>query len=224
MAIRILIADDHRVVRQGLRLLLKVDPELEVVGEAVDGKEAVRLTKQLRPDLVLMDLLMPGLDGVSATAEIRRDVPKTEVLALTSVPESRGVVDAVRAGAIGYLVKDVHSDELRRAIKAAAAGQVQLSTEATSRLLREVRGPERPEPLTERETAVLTLLAAGKANKEIARELAIGETTVKSHVRHILSKLGVESRTQAALHAVRSGLVLDSSDSSEGTLDRNVFA
>jgi NarL family two-component system response regulator LiaR len=209
MTVRILIADDHRVVRQGLRLLLKLDADLEVVGEAVDGAEAVRLSLQLKPDLVLMDLLMPIMDGVTATAEIRRAVPETEVLALTSVLEDRGVVEAVRAGAIGYLVKDVHAEELRRAVKAAAAGQVQLSPEATARLLREVRGPERPEPLTERETAVLGLLAAGKANKEIARELDIGETTVKSHVRHILAKLGVESRTQAALHAVRSGLVSD---------------
>ncbi|MEA2528660.1 MAG: two-component system, NarL family, response regulator LiaR, partial [Thermomicrobiales bacterium] len=162
---------------------------------------------QLRPDLVLMDLLMPEMDGVAATAAIRRDLPDVEVLALTSVVEERGVVDVVRAGAIGYLLKDVHAEELRRAIKAAAAGQVQLSPEASALLLREVRGPERPEPLTERESAVLRLLATGMANKEIARELEIGETTVKSHVRHILSKLGVESRTQAALHAVRSGLV-----------------
>jgi NarL family two-component system response regulator LiaR len=223
MTIRILIADDHRVVRQGLRLLLKLDPDLEVVGEAVEGNEAVSMAKELRPDVVLMDLLMPGLDGVSATAEIRREVPGTEVLALTSVPESQGVVDVVRAGAIGYLVKDVHSDELRRAIKAAATGQVQLSAEATSRLLREVRGSDRSEPLTERETAVLTLLAAGKANKEIARELAIGETTVKSHVRHILSKLGVESRTQAALYAVRSGLVPHPSSDLDAQMGRNTF-
>jgi DNA-binding NarL/FixJ family response regulator len=217
-----LIADDHRVVRQGLRLLLKLDVELEVIGEAINGEEAVRLAKELRPDLVLMDLLLPGLDGLSATSEIRRDVPESEVLVLTSVPESQGVVDAVRAGAIGYLVKDVHAEELRRAIKAAAAGQVQLSSEATFRLLREVRGPERTEPLTERETAVLSLLAAGKANKEIARELSIGETTVKSHVRHILSKLGVESRTQAALHAVRRGL-LTGSHNGHGSLDSDTF-
>jgi two-component system, NarL family, response regulator LiaR len=208
MTIRILIADDHQIVRQGLRLLLKLDRDLEVVGEAEDGAEAVRLARQLRPDLVLMDLLMPEMDGVTATAAIRQEVPEAAVLALTSVREDRGVVDAMRAGAIGYLLKDVHADALRRAIKAAAAGQIQLSPEASAILLREVRGPARPESLTERETAVLRLLTAGKANKEIAQELQIGETTVKSHVRHILAKLGAESRTQAALHAVRSGLVV----------------
>lgn len=207
MTIRILIADDHLIVRQGLRLLLRMDPELVIVGEAADGAEAVRLARQLRPDLVLMDLLMPEMDGVAATAVIRGELPETEVLALTSVLEDRGVVEVVRAGAIGYILKDVDTDELRRAIKAAAAGRVQLSPEAASRLVREVRGPERPEALTERETAVLQLLAAGKANKEIAQELQIGETTVKSHVRHILAKLGVASRTQAALHAIRTGLV-----------------
>jgi two-component system, NarL family, response regulator LiaR len=208
MTIRILIADDHQIVRQGLRLLLKLDRDLEVVGEAEDGAEAVRLARQLRPDLVLMDLLMPEMDGVTATAAIRQEVPEAAVLVLTSVREDRGVVDAMRAGAIGYLLKDVHADALRRAIKAAAAGQIQLSPEASAILLREVRGPARPESLTERETAVLRLLTAGKANKEIAQELQIGETTVKSHVRHILAKLGAESRTQAALHAVRSGLVV----------------
>ena len=207
MAIRILIADDHRVVRQGLRLLFKVDPELEVVGEAANGAEAVRLARQLRPDVVLMDLVMPEMDGIAATRAIRGELAETEVLALTSVLEDACVVGAVRAGAIGYLLKDTHADELRRAIKAAAAGQVQLAPEAAARLLREVRAPESPEALTEREVDVLRLLARGLANKEIARDLGIGEATVKSHVKHVLAKLGVQSRTQAALHAVRIGLV-----------------
>ena len=207
MAIRILIADDHRVVRQGLRLLFKVDPELEVVGEAANGAEAVRLARQLRPDVVLMDLVMPEMDGIAATRAIRGELAETEVLALTSVLEDASVVGAVRAGAIGYLLKDTHADELRRAIKAAAAGQVQLAPEAAARLLREVRAPESPEALTEREVDVLRLLARGLANKEIARDLGIGEATVKSHVKHLLAKLGVQSRTQAALHAVRIGLV-----------------
>jgi DNA-binding NarL/FixJ family response regulator len=215
MPVRLVIADDHRIVRQGLRLLLTLDSELDVVGEAVDGLEAIRMVRELQPDLVLMDLLMPELDGVSATAVIRRDFPETEVLALTSVPESRGVVDAVRAGAIGFLMKDTHVDDLRHAVKRAVAGNVQLSAEATSLLLREVRDHERPEALTERETAVLRLLTDGKANKEIARELEIGETTVKSHVCNILSKLRVESRTQAALHAVRNGLVPGHTPSNE---------
>ncbi len=207
MAIRILIADDHRVVRQGLRLLLKVDPDLDVVGEASNGVEAVRLAGQLRPDVVLMDLVMPVMGGIEATAAIRRETPEVEVLALTSVLEDASVVGAVRAGAIGYLLKDTHAEELRHAIRSAAAGQVQMAPEAAARLLREVRLPEASDTLTGRETEVLRLLAQGQANKEIARSLGIGEATVKSHVGHILDKLGVQSRTQAALHAVRSGLV-----------------
>ena len=207
MAIRILIVDDHAVVRQGLRMVLGLDPELEVVGEAGDGAEAVEQARKLRPDVVLMDLVMPKLDGVAATAAIRRELPDVEVIALTSVLEDASVIGAVRAGAMGYLLKDTQADELCRAIKAAAAGQVQLSPQAAARLLREVRAPESPEALTEREADVLRLLARGKANKEIARELEVGEQTVKSHVGHILAKLGVHSRTQAALHAVRIGLV-----------------
>ncbi len=206
--VRVLIADDHSVVRQGLRMFLGTDPELEIVGEARDGAEALRLVFQLHPDVVLMDLLMPGMDGISATAAIRREAPDTEVVALTSVLDDHSVVDAVRAGAIGYLLKDTEAEELRRAIKAAAAGQVQLSPQVAARLLREVRTPEESrEPLTERETDVLKLLALGKANKEISLALNIGEQTVKTHVSHILDKLGVPSRTQAALYAIRTGLV-----------------
>ena len=207
MPIRILIVDDHAVVRQGLKMFLGLDPELEVVGEAGDGAEALEQARVLRPDVVLMDLLMPKMDGVAATAAIRRELTDVEVVALTSVLEDASVVGAVRAGATGYLLKDTQAEELCRAIKAAAAGQVQLSPQAAARLLREVRAPESPEALTERESDVLRLLARGKANKEIARELDVGEQTVKSHVGHILAKLGVHSRTQAALHAVRIGLV-----------------
>ncbi len=207
MVTRILIADDHSVVRQGLRMFLGLDPELEVVTEATDGSEALRLARELRPDVVLMDLLMPKMDGIAATREVRRELPDTEVLALTSVLEDAAVVNAVRAGAIGYLLKNTEADELCRAIKAAAAGQVQLSPEAAARLMREVRAPESPETLTERETDVLRLLAEGKANKQIAVTLGIGEKTVKTHVSNILAKLGVQSRTQAALYAARIGLV-----------------
>ena len=207
MSIRVLVADDHEVVRQGLRTFLELDPELEVAGDAADGREAVRLAHRLRPDVVLMDLLMPELDGIAATQIIRRELPDTEVIALTSVLEDASVVGAVRAGAIGYLLKDTKAQELRQAIKAAAAGQVQLSPKAAARLMREVVAPERPEALSERETDVLRLLARGLANKEIARELSIAEKTVKTHVSSILGKLGVQSRTQAALHAVRIGLV-----------------
>jgi two-component system, NarL family, response regulator LiaR len=207
MTIRIVIADDHGVVRQGLRMFLGLDPELEVVGEAADGAEALRLARQLRPDVVLMDLLMPVMDGITATAAIRSELPDTEVLALTSVLEDASVVGAVRAGAIGYLLKDTQADALCLAIKAAAAGQVQLTPRAAARLMQAVSAPESPEELTERETAVLRLLAQGQSNKQIARNLQIGEKTVKTHVSNILSKLGVQSRTQATLYAIRIGLV-----------------
>jgi len=207
MVIQVLLVDDHSVVREGLRMFLGRDPELVVVGEAADGAEAVHQARQLRPDVVLMDLLMPVMDGIAATAAIRSELPGTEVIALTSVLESESVVGAVKAGAIGYLLKDMQAAELRRAIKAAAAGQVQLSPQATAYLLRKVQAPEMPEALTERETEVLRLLAAGQSNKEIARSLQIVEDTVKTHVRHILAKLGVQSRTQAVLCALRLGLI-----------------
>jgi DNA-binding NarL/FixJ family response regulator len=209
MAIRILVVDDHAVVRQGLRMFLSLDPDLAVVGEATNGQEALRLAHELRPDVVLMDLVMPVMDGIAATGAIRRELPDTEVLALTSVLEDASVVGAVRAGAIGYLLKDTNADELARAIKAAAAGQVQLAPEAAARLMGEVRAPAAspPDALTERETDVLRLIARGQANKEIARELGIGEKTVKTHVSNILAKLGLQSRTQAALHAMNTGLV-----------------
>jgi DNA-binding NarL/FixJ family response regulator len=208
MSIRVLIADDHAVVRQGLRMFLALDPDLEVVGDAENGSEAVRLAKELRPDVVLMDMLMPVMDGVAATGAIREALPDTEVIALTSVLDDSSVVGAVKAGAIGYLLKDTNADELCRAIKAAAAGQVQLSPQAAARLVREVRAPDVSGPnLSERETEVLRLIARGKANKEIAAELTIGEKTVKTHVSSILNKLGVQSRTQAAIYAAQSGLV-----------------
>jgi NarL family two-component system response regulator LiaR len=156
---------------------------------------------------VLMDLVMPGLDGIAATQVIRRELPDTEVVALTSVLEDSSVLGAVRAGAIGYLLKDTKAQELRRAVKAAAAGQVQLSPKAATRLVREVVAPERPDALSEREVEVLRALASGLANKQIARDLGIAEKTVKTHVSSILGKLGVQSRTQAALYAGRIGLV-----------------
>ena len=207
MTIRVLITDDHKVVRRGLRGFLELDPALEVVGEAGNGEEAVAMSRRLEPDVVLMDLLMPVMDGIEATRDIRRELPGVEVVALTSVLEDASVTEAVKAGAIGYLLKTTDADELCEAIKAAAAGQVQLAPEAAARLMREVRAPESPEALTERETEVLKLIAHGKANKQIARELFIDESTIKSHVHSILSKLSVKSRTQAALHAVRVGLV-----------------
>ncbi len=207
MTIRILVTDDHSVVRQGLKMFLRLDPELEVVGEASDGEEAVRLAHSLQPDVVLMDLMMPVMDGITATQVIRRELPDVEVVALTSVLEDEAVIGAVKAGAIGYLLKNTEADELCKAIKAAAAGQVQLSPQAAARLMREVRAPDTPEALTEREVEVLRLLAQGKANKEIASALHVSETTIKTHVSNILLKLKVPSRTQAALYAVKIGLV-----------------
>ncbi len=207
MAIQILIVDDHSVVRQGLHMFLRLDPDLEVVGEASNGAEGLQLARELRPHVVLMDLLMPVMDGVTATAAIRRELPDVEVIALTSVLEDASVFGAIRAGAIGYLLKDTEAEDLCRAIKSAAAGQVQLSPKAAARLMREVRAPESPEALTQREIEVLRLLAQGLSNKEIARELGIGEKTVKTHVSSILNKLGLLSRTQAALHAIQIGFV-----------------
>ena len=216
MAIRILIADDHSVVRQGLQMFLSLDSELVVVGEAADGAEAVHLARLLEPDIVLMDLVMPVMDGITATATIRRELPDTEVLALTSVLEDASVVGAVRAGAIGYLLKDTKAEALCRAIKAAAAGQVQLTPQAAARLMQVVSAPESPEALTERETEVLRLLAQGQSNKQIAHSLHIAEKTVKVHVSNILGKLGVQSRTQATLYAIRVGLVSASSPDTAG--------
>jgi DNA-binding NarL/FixJ family response regulator len=206
VTIRIVIADDHLVVRQGLRMFLSDDPEIEILGEAADGAQAVQLARELKPDVVLMDMMMPVLDGIAATSRIRQELPETEVIAITSVLEDEAVVGAIKAGAIGYLLKDANPEELRRAIRAAAGGQVHLDPKAAARLVREVRAPESPQALTERETDVLRLLAAGKANKEIAAALSIGEQTVKTHVSNILGKLGIQSRTQAALYAAQMGL------------------
>ena len=205
--VRVLVADDHSVVRQGLRMFLSLDPEIEIVGEAADGEEAVQLAGELHPDVVLMDLVMPGMGGVAATRMIRAEVPDVEVVALTSVLADEAVTGAIRAGAIGYLLKNTEADELLRAIKSAAAGKVHLSPEAAARLVREVKIPGSPEALTERETAVLRLVARGHANKQVARELGIREQTVKTHVSNILGKLQLQSRTQAALYAVERGLV-----------------
>lgn len=206
MAIRIFLADDHAVVRQGLRMFLSEDPEFDVIGEAADGEAAVRQVLDLKPDVVLMDLMMPVLDGIGAITQLRANLPDTEIIALTSVLTDDAVVGAVKAGAIGYLLKEAEPEELRTAIRAAAAGQVHLSPKAAARLVREVRAPDSPQQLTEREIDVLRLIAGGKANKEIAQELTIGEQTVKTHVSNILMKLGVQSRTQAALYAAQIGL------------------
>ena len=175
--IRILIADDHDVVRRGLRALLDLDPALEVVGEAVNGAQAVHFAHRLRPDVVLMDLAMPELDGIAATEVIHRELPNTSVVVLTSLLEDEPIVRALRAGAVGYLLKDTGALDLRQAVKTVVAGQTPISPKAAARLVRKVIAPERPETLSKREAEVLRLLARGSANKEIGRDLSIAEKT-----------------------------------------------
>jgi NarL family two-component system response regulator LiaR len=208
--IRVLIADDHAVVRQGLRTFLELQDGIEVVAEAADGERAVAETERLAPDVALMDLVMPRLGGEGAIRRIAEVSPSTRVIVLTSFADDDKLFPAVRAGAAGYLLKDVEPRELVRAIRAADAGETILHPVVAARLVEDV--VERPEPaprkaLTEREGEVLGLIARGMANKRIALELGVAEPTVKTHVSNILGKLGVADRTQAALWAVREGLV-----------------
>jgi two-component system, NarL family, response regulator LiaR len=208
MTIRVLLVDDHPVVRTGLRALLEAEPDIKVVGEAGNGLAAISLARALRPDIVVTDLLLPGVDGVAVTQRIHAELPTTQVLILSSVgEEDASLVRAVRAGAIGYLVKNAEIDVLVRTVRSAAEGQAHLSPRATARLMQEVRSPKNELPLTDRERQVLREITLGRTNKEIAQALHIAETTVKSHVRAILDKLGVRSRTQAALQALRSQML-----------------
>lgn len=211
-AIRVLIADDHAVVRQGLRTFLELQEDIEVVGDVADGEQAVAAAVDLDPDVVLMDLVMPGVDGVEAIGRIARRSPATRVIALTSFLDDDKVLPAVRAGAAGYLLKDVGPNDLVRAIRTVHEGEALLHPAVAARLMEEVAGRRRPsvqdgDPLTARERDVLAEIARGLSNKRIARELGISEATVKVHVSNVLRKLGVTDRTQAALHAVREGLV-----------------
>lgn len=204
--ISVLLVDDHTVVRQGLRMVMSLEDDLEVVGEAANGREAVEAVTELSPQVVLMDLLMPVMNGVEAIRAIKAQHPDVEVVALTSVLEDRMVIDAVEAGAAGYLLKETGPDALFEAIRAAARGEVRLDPRAQKRLVREVRTPTMRESLTGRETDTLRLIAKGMANKQIAAELGVSEVTVKTHVSNVLSKLGLQSRTQAALFALKEGL------------------
>src|SRR5919202_2500290 len=210
--IRVLIVDDHGVVREGLRAYLELESDIQVVGEARDGKEGVRRAQELRPDVVLMDLMMPHMDGVAATAAIKQERPETHVIILTSFLDDDRVVPAIKAGATSYLLKDVAAPDLARAIRGARAGQAQLHPEVARRLMQTVTTPRKIEAvtqLTDREREVLRLLAEGRSNKEIARSLIVSERTVKGHVSNILGKLGLQDRTQAALYAVRHGLATE---------------
>lgn len=209
--IRVLVADDHAVVRQGLRTFLDLQGEVEVVGEAADGEQAVAEADRLRPDVVLMDLVMPRLDGIGAIRRIRELAPDTRVIVLTSFLDDDKLMPAVRAGAAGYLLKDVQPQELLAAIRTVHGGEALLSPAVTTRLMEGLANSGEPQApghdLTPREREVLVLLARGYANKRIALELGVAEKTVKTHVSNILAKLGLSDRTQAALFAVREGLV-----------------
>ncbi|WP_344594891.1 response regulator transcription factor [Actinomadura vinacea] len=205
--IKVLIADDHPVVRQGLRTFLGIQDDIEVVGEAEDGLAAVSLAESLRPDIVLMDLKMPGADGLAALTELRARGVTARVLVLTSVTERGHVLPAVQAGAAGYLYKDVDPQALVQAIRAVHDGHVLFAPDAAEAMVRaDPAAPAERAVLTEREKEVLVQIARGRSNREIARALLVSEKTVKTHVSNLLMKLGVQDRTQAALFAVRHGL------------------
>jgi NarL family two-component system response regulator LiaR len=210
-SIRVLIVDDHPVVRSGLRAFLELQEGIEVAGEAGDGLEAERLVLELVPDVVLLDLVMPKVDGIAAIRRIRELSPATRILVLTSFAEDEKVFAAVKAGAAGYLLKDVNHDDLSDAIRTVYRGEALLHPTVAAKLMQEFaqtgqRAPA-PEYLTERELDVLRLIARGMSNKEIGAELSVAEKTVKTHVSNILQKLHLADRTQAALYAVRERLV-----------------
>ena len=208
--IRVLVVDDHAVVREGLRAFLELQDGIEVVGEAADGQEAVEQAASLRPDVILMDLVMPRLDGLAAMRALREGLSGARVIVLTSFLDDDKLLPALRAGAAGYLLKNAQPQELARAVRAAHAGQALLDPVVAARLVETLAANGGVEPLdrlTPRERQVLLLIGRGFANKRIARELELSEKTVKTYVGHVLAKLGVADRTQAAVVAVRAGLV-----------------
>ncbi len=209
-SIRVLITDDHSIVRKGIRALLATEPDIEVVGEAGDGAEAATQAQSLRPDVILMDLVMPKVDGIEATRRILAQQPGMRILVLTSFAADDKVFPAIKAGALGYLLKDSGPDELVQAIHQVYRGEPSLEPSIARKVLLELSQPPKTpltaEPLTEREVDVLRLVAQGRSNRDIAEELVITEMTVRTHVSNILSKLHLASRTQAALYALREGL------------------
>ena len=206
----VLIADDHAIVREGLRSLIATDPQLKLVGEATDGEEAVRLFAELLPDVTLLDLMMPRKDGITAIEEIKAGCPEAKILVLTSFVEDEKVFPAIKAGALGYLLKETSPDDLLQAIREVYQGESSLSPAIARKLINELNrpsdAPQTDEPLSGRELEVLVLIAEGLSNQEIADQLVVSERTVRNHVGNILSKLHLANRTQAALYAVRKGL------------------
>jgi len=208
--IQIIIADDHSIVRKGICALLATEPDIQVIGEAADGKEAVTMAQQLHPDVILMDLVMPKMDGIAATAQISASQPKSRILVLTSFAADDKVFPAIKAGALGYLLKDSSPEDLVRSIRQVAQGEPSLEPSIARKVLHEISHPIKKEltidPLSERELVVLRLIAQGRSNREIGEELFITEATVRTHVSNILSKLHLASRTQAALFALKEGI------------------
>jgi NarL family two-component system response regulator LiaR len=218
--IKVMIVDDHQVVRQGLRTFLELQDDIDVVGEAAEGAAAVEMAERLSPDVVLMDLVMPGMDGTEATRRIGELGRSINVIVLTSFAEDGQIFPAIEAGAVSYLLKDVSPDDLIAAVRAASRGEPRLHPEVARKLMEAARTgggapppaaappppPARPDDLTERELEVVRLVAQGLTNHEIAGKLWISEKTVKAHVSHVLAKLGLKDRTQLAIHAIKSGL------------------
>lgn len=208
--IRVLIADDHHVVRRGLMFFLKTQKDMDIVGEATNGKEAVELTETLKPDIILMDLVMPEMDGIEATKRIKAQYPTIHILMLTSFSDRDHVIPALKAGAAGYQLKDIEPDDLAECIRKIMRGENTIHPEATSQMERENEPkeilPHEQYPLTPREQDVLAELTKGKSNREIASSLFVTEKTVKTHISNIFGKLHVQDRTQAALYAVKHGL------------------
>jgi NarL family two-component system response regulator LiaR len=203
--LRVLIVDDHALVREGLRMILGPDSGFQVVGEARDGEEAITRAREADPDVVLMDVLLPGMTGVEATRALRAEMPEVRVVILTGVEDDAVARDAIEAGAVAYVLKEATGEEFRRSLRAAASGQVQLPPQVAARLLGRAHSPAVFDSLTAREREVLAKIAQGSSNKQIAREMGLSHHTVKTYVRRVLDKLGVDSRTQAAVRALTEG-------------------
>jgi len=208
--IRLLIVDDHALVRKGIHALIKTEPGMEIIGETDNGRDAVRLACELSPDVILLDLIMPHLNGIDATFQIKKDNPQARILILTSFSDDDKVIPAIKAGALGYLLKDSAPEDLLNAIRIIYKGEASIDPSVALKLIHEINQPpgsrHETDPLTNREIEVLQKIAQGLSNIEIAAELSIGEQTVRNHVNHILDKLNLDNRTQAALFALREGL------------------